>query len=87
MATKDLTYYFKRARLSSLPSNLSQATIDSVNRELSEVSSVRQSNGPKSQGEHLKINAKEQATTGEYAAKNVIAAAIHHFKRNGEFQN
>ena len=36
MATKDLTYYFKYTRPSSLPSSVSQATIDSVNRELSE---------------------------------------------------
>ena len=87
MATKHLTYYFKRAGPSLLPSSLSQATIDSVNRELSGVSSVSQSNGLKSRGEHLKINAKERATIGEYAAKNGIAAAIHHFKQNGEFQN
>ena len=66
---------------------MSQTTIDSVNRELSGVSSVSQSNGPKSRGEYLKINAKERATIGEYAAKNGIAAAICHFKRNGEFQN
>ena len=33
------------------------------------------------------MSAKEQATIGEYAAKNGIAAAICHFKRNGEFQN
>ena len=46
MATKDLNYYFKRAGPSSLPSSLSQATIDSVNRELTGVSSVSQSNGP-----------------------------------------
>ena len=87
MATEDLTYYFKCAGSRFLPSSLSQATIDSVNRELSGVSSVSQSNGPKCQGEYLKISAKERATIRGYAAKNGIAAAIHHFKRNGEFQN
>ena len=87
MATKDLTYYFKCARPSSLLSSLSQATINSVNRELSGVSSVSPSNDPKSQGEYLKISSKEQATIKEYTAKNGIAAAIRCFKRNGEFQN
>ena len=84
MATKDLTYYFKHARPSSLPSSMSQATIDSMNRELSEYG-VSQSNGPKRQGEYLKISAKEGAVIGEYAAKNSNAAAICHFKRNKEF--
>ena len=87
MTTKDLTYYFKCAGPSSLPSSLSQATIDSVNRDLSGVLSVSQSIGPKSRGEYLKINAKERAAIGDYAAKNGIAAAIRHFKQNGDFQN
>ena len=86
MATKDLTYYFKCAGPHSLPSSLSQATIDSVNRELSGASSVSQSNSPKSWGEYLKISAKEQATIGEYVAKNGIATAVCHFKQNAEFE-
>ena len=60
------------------------ATIDSVNRELL---SIRQNDGPMSQGEYIKISAKDRAVIGEYAAKNGISAAIHYFKRNGRFPN
>ena len=51
-----------------LPSSVSQATIDSVNKELS---SIRQSDGPNSRAKYIKIIAKDQAIIVEYAAKMV----------------
>lgn len=83
MATKDITCYFKHNGPSALLNSVSRLTIDSVNRELVAVSSVSQSDGPKngkSRGEYNKISAKERAIICEYAAKNGIAAAIHHYK-------
>ena len=83
MAGKDLTHYFQRRNdKQGLPSSVSQTCIDSVNKELS---SIKQSVGPNSRGEYIKITAKDRAVIGEYAAKNGIAAAIRHFKRNGQF--
>ena len=86
-ATKDLFHYFKRDSQSSLPKTASQSTIDAVNREVSRVSSSQSDKASKTQGEYIKITAKDRATVGEYAAKNGIAAAIRHFKQNGSFPN
>ena len=36
-------------------------------------------------GAYLKISAKNKAMIGEYASKNGVAAAIHHFKQTGQF--
>jgi len=85
MVNKDLTYYFQPwNNRPGLSSSISQTTIDLVSKELS---SIRQNDGPKNQGEYIKISAKDHAFIGEYAAKNGISAAIRHFKRNGRFPN
>ena len=69
MTAKDLTDYFQpqNDRL-GLPSSISQATIDSVNKELS---GIRQSDDPKSRSKYIKITAKDRAIIVEYAAKMV----------------
>ena len=59
MAMKDITWYFKLTGSSSLPSSVSQSAINSVNKKLSKASNVSESDGPRSQGENLKFNAKE----------------------------
>ena len=67
MAGKDLTHYFQRRNdKQGLPSSVSQTCIDLVNKELS---SIKQSVGPNSRGEYIKITAKDRAVIGEYAAK------------------
>ena len=58
-----------------------------MNREVSRVSSSRSDEAPKTRGEYIKITVKDGATVGKYAAKNSIAAAIHHFKQNRSFSN
>ena len=68
---------------SSLPSSVSQSTINSVNRELAAVSTVSQSDDLKSRGEYFKVCAKERAVIGKYTAKNGITATICYFKQNG----
>ena len=73
MATKDLRHYFQPWNDSLR--RASQTTIDSVNKELS---NIRQNDGPKSRGEYIKISAKDRTVIGEYAANNGISAAIRH---------
>ena len=86
MATKDLYCYFKRDRQSSLPNGISQSTINAVNKEVAAIASTQNNDSPKTRrGEYIKVTAKDRATIGEYAAKNGIAAAIRHFKRNKKF--
>ena len=89
MATKDISFYFKRDR-QSLPSNISHSTIDAVNKEVAKSASSQSDDGGddvlKSRGEYIKITARDRATVGEYA-KNGNAAAIRHFKRNELFPN
>ena len=58
---KTFNLLFTCAEPSSLPSSLSQATFNSVNRELSGVWTVSQSNGLKSWDEYLKISAKRMS--------------------------
>ena len=82
LATKDLYCYFKQDRQSSLPNGISQSTINAVNKEVVAIASTHNDNSPKTRGEYIKITAKDRATIREYAAKNGIAAAIHHFKCN-----
>ena len=41
----------------------------------------------KTWGEYIKLTAKDQATIGEYAAKNGIVAAICHFRQREQFPN
>ena len=65
------THYFKRER----PSACLAAYHSLVNRELS---SLSQSDGPKTRGEYIKITAKDRAVIGEYSA-NGTAAAIRSF--------
>ena len=82
---KDITYYFKQATPSALPSSVSQSTIECVNRELKSISSRRgdpsgdgQPRGQHSRGEYIKLSDADRATIGEYAAKHGPAAAIHY---------
>ena len=82
MATKNLYQYFKRDRQSSLPDNISLSTIDAVNKEVKRIASVQSDDVSKTRGKYIKLTAKDRATIGEYAAKNGIAAAIHHFSQN-----
>ena len=76
MATKNLYQYFKRDRQSSLPGNISLSTTDAVNKEVKIIASVQSDAVSKTRGKYIKLTAKDQATIGEYTAKNGIAAAI-----------
>ena len=90
MSTKDVTYCFKQAKPSALPSSISQSTIECVNKELKSISSGSGTSGDGQQngrGEYIKLSDTERSTIGEYAAKHGPAAAIHHFKKEGSFQN
>ena len=82
MATKNLYQYFKQDRQSSLPNNISLSTIDAVNKEVKTIASVQSDDVSKMWGKYIKLKAKDQATIGEYTAKNGIAAAICHFSWN-----
>jgi len=87
---KDITYYFKQAKPSVLPSSVSQSTIECVNRELKSISSGSGASGNGKQncrGEYIKLSDTERATIGEYAAKHGPAATICHFKKEGSFPN
>ena len=52
-------------------------TIDAVNKEVKTIASVQSDDVSKTRGEYIKLTAKDQATIGEYTAKNGIAAAIY----------
>ena len=88
MATKDISFYFKRDR-QTLPTSISHSTIDAMNKEVAKSTSSQSAGGGEDvcRGKYIKITARDRATVGEYAAKNGIAAAIRHFKRNGRFPN
>ena len=66
-----------------------QPTINAVNKEVAAIASTQNASqknySPKTWGEYIKVTARDQATIGEYAAKNGIAVAFCHFKRNGKF--
>lgn len=80
--TRDLDFYFKRGadgESASLPTNISQRTIDAVNRELE---AIRVPNGgSKKRGVYNKVTDEERAIVGEHAAKHGIAAAMRYFKQ------
>ena len=59
MAMKDISFYFKRDR-QSLPNNISQSTIDAVNKEVAKCASDDGGDDvPKSRGKYIKITARD----------------------------
>jgi len=61
MGMKDLFHYFRWDSQTSLPKNISQSAIDAVNRDASRISSSQSDEAPKTQGEYIKITAKDWA--------------------------
>ena len=86
MAMKILYQYLKWDRQSSLR-NISQSTIDAINKEMKIIASFQSDDITKMEGKYIKLGANDQATIGEYAVKNGITVAIHHFRLNKGFPN
>ena len=91
---EDITHYFKQVSkfdVSKLPLDILQSTVNAVENELksmeitSSSSSETTPSAGNNRGVYLKISAKDRAMIGEYASKNGVAAAIHHFKQTGQF--
>ena len=62
---EDLYCYFKRDRQSSLPDGISQSTINTVNKKVAAIASTQNDDSPKTQGEYIKMTAKDQSIIGE----------------------
>ena len=86
--TKDLDFYFKRhtdGQSASLPTSISQATIDAVNREVGAIVGNDSTSGRNTRGEYIKVTDEERAIIGEHAAKHGTAAAMCFFKQDKRF--
>ena len=58
-----------------------------MNKEMKTIASFQSDNISKMEGKYIKLRANDQATIGEYTAKNGITVAIRHFRQNKGFPN
>ena len=62
MALKNLHYYFKQDRQSSLPNSISHSIINAMNKEAAAIISTQHDDSLKTQSKYIKITAKNQAS-------------------------
>ena len=63
-------------------SNITQSTIDAINKEVKTIASFQSDGISKMQLKCIKLRANDQATIWECTSKNRIAVVIHHFRQN-----
>ena len=85
MAKKTIRDYYETVDTftKDLPASIQRSSVQAVSNALK----VIEEHAEGQRGEYQKISPEDKAEIGQYAAKNGVSAALHHFKSTGAFPN